>query len=62
MSNMKLTIRVYDTRHRLNQVGLRNWISSVCLLEQRIELLQPSQITVCLCYNRHCIYFEDKLL
>lgn len=38
MSNMKLTIRVYDMRHRLNQVGFSNWISSVCLLEQNIKL------------------------
>jgi len=40
MSNMKLKIRVYDTRHQLNQVGFSNWISSVCLPEQNIKLPQ----------------------
>lgn len=57
MSNMKLTIHVYDMRHQKNQVGFSNWISFVCLQSRTSNCLHQSWMTVCLCYNKHCTYF-----
>lgn len=57
MSNMKLTIHVYDTRHQENQGDFSNRIGSVCLPEQNTKVPSRSQITLCLCYNRHCCLF-----
>lgn len=61
MSNMKLTICVYDTRHQESQGDLSNRIGSV-FQNRTSNCPSHSQMTLCLYYNRHCIYFKDKLL
>lgn len=57
MSNMKLTIRVYDTRHqRIKEISVTGSAPSV-FQSRAPNCPSQSQMTLCLYYNRHCIYF-----